>query len=253
MKRMWLGAACVFLAACSSVGMMKEGAVSDVIDQTWVLASLNEQDALINSRVTLNFEAEKNGKGRIFGSASCNNYFGGYKIEKGRFDAGQVGSTMMMCDEPLMKQEQSYLQSLAKSTQITVNGDQLRLVSEDGTASLVFYAETGRVSGKTVLAAGSAFKAGGSIRIELIDNSEADMRPVILGSQRINLEHDVQGPVEFDVAYAPHLVQNSRTYTLNVRVLDSNGRKVASNAQGTVMDLGAPSRNPLIITLKSER
>ncbi len=53
----------------------------------------------------INFEKE-----RVFGNLGCNNFFGAYKLNKNSLEIGQVGSTMMMCQN--MQTEQDFAKVL---------------------------------------------------------------------------------------------------------------------------------------------
>ncbi len=80
--------------------------------------------------------------GRISGSAGCNRYFA--KVEdrgRGVISIGPVGVTRMACPQPLMDQEQSFLDTLGRVDRF---GFQLRdLVLSGPAGALVFSPQTG--------------------------------------------------------------------------------------------------------------
>jgi|GEM_PF-5059070 len=80
--------------------------------------------------------------GRINGSAGCNRYFA--KIEdrgQGAITIGPVGATRMACPQPLMDQEQSFLDTLARVDRFGFRLGDLVLSGPSGT--LVFSPQTG--------------------------------------------------------------------------------------------------------------
>ena len=72
---------------------------------------------------TLSFPEE----GRIAGSGSCNRFFGSVKVEGDSLEISGVGSTKMACPEPIMGQEQKYLQALAGATRYAIEGSTLTI------------------------------------------------------------------------------------------------------------------------------
>lgn len=69
---------------------------------------------------------------RITGNASCNNYFSGrFSVDAsaGKFSAGNLGSTKMMCDN--ISVEQNFMEMLATANYYVVNGDFLELYKDN--------------------------------------------------------------------------------------------------------------------------
>jgi heat shock protein HslJ len=71
------------------------------------------------------------------GNSGCNQYFGSYTTDGDTLNFGQLGSTMMGCEEPVMQQETSFLQSLGTAAFFTVAGDTLTITTA-ADATLVF-------------------------------------------------------------------------------------------------------------------
>ena len=74
----------------------------------WMIAEIDGKPAVAGSTPTVKFEAE----GRLSGHGSCNRFFGGYALSGEGLTTGDVGSSMMMCDQPLMDQETAILDVL---------------------------------------------------------------------------------------------------------------------------------------------
>ena len=95
----------IFFGACS----LKKGVEVENIsleNSKWELISLNQKEIKKVEKVAnINFEKE-----RVFGNLGCNNFFGAYKLNKNSLEIGQVGSTMMMCQN--MQTEQDFAKVL---------------------------------------------------------------------------------------------------------------------------------------------
>ena len=96
----------IFFGACS----LKKGVEVENIsleNSKWELISLNQKEIKKAEKVAnINFEKDS----RVFGNLGCNNFFGTYKLNKNSLEIGQVGSTMMMCQN--MQTEQDFAKVL---------------------------------------------------------------------------------------------------------------------------------------------
>jgi heat shock protein HslJ len=99
----------------------------------WILTELNGAAPIADHVPTLEFGAD----GQATGNGSCNQYFGSYTIDDDTLNFGQLGSTMMACEEPVMPQEISFLQTLGTAAIFTVAGDTLTITTA-ADATLVF-------------------------------------------------------------------------------------------------------------------
>lgn len=69
--------------------------------------------------------------GKFSGEAGCNSYFGSYSIEGEKLTfAHPIGSTMKICPEPVMEQEQAYLQLLNQVNSYHVDDETLVLLNQ---------------------------------------------------------------------------------------------------------------------------
>ncbi len=123
------------LAACGQAGPALE-------DTTWVLESYGErgnlQAVLGDTEVTTEFNSTE---GKVGGTAGCNSYFASYEISKNELTIkSPIGSTMMACPEPVMKQEQQYFSLLETAETFQIQNGKLT-ISSSGNQTLVFVAQ----------------------------------------------------------------------------------------------------------------
>jgi heat shock protein HslJ len=85
----------------------------------WIIAEIDGQPAIAGSTPTVNFEEG----GKLNGSASCNRFFGGYTLSGEGLTIGDLGSSMMACDEPLMDQEMKILDILKGVEGFSIGAD----------------------------------------------------------------------------------------------------------------------------------
>lgn len=100
----------------------------------WVLMSIGPNAAPTNPPITLTFAPDG-----IGGSAGCNTYFGQFQYDVSALTFSDIGSTLIACEEPVMTQEQAYLNALQTVTAYQVTNGQLMLTYPEGV--LVFNAE----------------------------------------------------------------------------------------------------------------
>lgn len=85
----------------------------------WVVEVLDGQPTLEKPRITLTFDA----LGRISGLASCNQYGADYTITGEGLSIGKGMTTMMACDEPIMEQEQFFLELLQRVSGFSIGAE----------------------------------------------------------------------------------------------------------------------------------
>lgn len=90
---------------------------------------IDERPLLERSHLTLTLGDD----GRAYGTAGCNHWFAPYQLEGERLRFSQVGSTRKLCAEPLMEQEQRFLDALGRVERWDASPlDQLRLWPAQG-------------------------------------------------------------------------------------------------------------------------
>ena len=85
----------------------------------WAVLRIDGREVAAGSTPSLNFDAE----GNVYGHGSCNRFRGGFKLTGESLTMGPFATTMMACPEPLMEQEQKFLELLAKTTGFAVGAD----------------------------------------------------------------------------------------------------------------------------------
>jgi|SRR5690606_4113552 heat shock protein HslJ len=95
---------------------------------TWRLLTIGDEAVLESSAARIQFSAE----GEVTGNASCNRFFGKYRVEQGRLTIGPLGSTRMMCLPALMAQEDKLLELLPEVSRYSREADSLKLYDAAG-------------------------------------------------------------------------------------------------------------------------
>jgi heat shock protein HslJ len=92
----------------------------------WRLESLGGAAVLEGAAATLEFpEAE-----RVAGRASCNRFMGSVAISGDSLRFGRLASTLMACEDAVMKQEGAYLQALEGAERFLRDGATLSIYSK---------------------------------------------------------------------------------------------------------------------------
>ncbi|NIM96018.1 MAG: META domain-containing protein [Anaerolineales bacterium] len=90
---------------------------------------------IIDTEITADFDEE----GRISGSAGCNRYTGSYEVDDENITIpSDFGTTRMACDDPIMEQEQAYLEALSTAATYSIVLDQMEFRTEDGALAVMF-------------------------------------------------------------------------------------------------------------------
>ena len=73
-------------------------------------------------------------EGKVTGIVGCNNYFTSYEVEGSSLRiTSPIGSTMMMCEEEVMRQETAFLSALETSKSYKISGNTLEIEFNGGT------------------------------------------------------------------------------------------------------------------------
>jgi heat shock protein HslJ len=120
----------VAVTACGS------GTENDPTGRVWNLTELEGDVVVEGTTIDLTITEES-----ISGNAGCNSYNGSVEldIDNSTMTVGpDVVSTMMACEEPIMAQEQKYLDVLTRVTSFEVAPDELILKDAEGIAIATF-------------------------------------------------------------------------------------------------------------------
>ena len=116
----------LFATSCSIL----PGTGSDqLIGTTWKLISYDGNIPLAGKNMTASFDAKE-----IQGSASCNTYFGTYRLKGDQISIDELGWTEMACMDPegIMEQEQTIMKLLSESSSYSIQGDRLQITTSAG-------------------------------------------------------------------------------------------------------------------------
>lgn len=128
--RLTVALALAVLAACGS------GTNNDPTGNAWNLIELEGDAVVEGTTIDLTITEES-----VSGNAGCNSYNGSVEldIDNSTMTVGpDVVSTMMACEEPIMAQEQKYLDVLTRVTSFEVASDELILKDAEGIAIATF-------------------------------------------------------------------------------------------------------------------
>lgn len=73
----------------------------------------------------------------IKGNAGCNSFFGNYTLDLYALNFGQLASTEMYCDEPIMEKENAIFKALRDTGSYTLENDVLTLLSKNDRSVLM--------------------------------------------------------------------------------------------------------------------
>ena len=131
MKRILLLLASLSIAVLELIACGNGAAEVPLEDTWWVLESYgkpgNLHMLLKDTEITLQFISTE---AKIRGSAGCNQYSGGYEVNKDKLIIKPpIGSTMMACPPAVMRQEKNYLSILEAADSYQIKGGKLQISS----------------------------------------------------------------------------------------------------------------------------
>ncbi|HEX5165583.1 MAG TPA: META domain-containing protein [Thermomicrobiales bacterium] len=117
-------AASMLLAGCGG-----EASADSLTGTKWELDELNGRDALDDVLVTMQLDDDDD----LSGTSGCNRYIGSWETDDGdKITLEPSGLTMMACDQPVMDQEQAFLEALASAVRFDLGVDELELYNAEG-------------------------------------------------------------------------------------------------------------------------
>jgi heat shock protein HslJ len=184
-------------------------------DHLWLLESIASQPQIPGTVLFAEFE-----EGNIAGLAGCNNYTGGYERGDSNLLVSELATTRKFCEEPegVMDQEGNFLSLLQSVRTFKVEDRRVKMADESGAEILVFQAA---VIGTVTDGQGSELPEGLTATVKLEDTSLANAAAVVISE--ITIENPDQFPIPFAVVYDPELIEETNTYTMNVRIEDAAG------------------------------
>ena len=116
----------LFVASCS---ILPGTGTNQLTGTTWKLVSYDGNIPLAGKNMTASFDTKE-----IRGSASCNTYFGTYRLKGDQISISGLGWTEMACMDPegIMEQEQIIMKLLSESSSYSIQGDRLQITTSAG-------------------------------------------------------------------------------------------------------------------------
>jgi heat shock protein HslJ len=103
-----------------------------LIGSSWLVHSYNNgRGAVITPLPDTRVTAEFGDDATISGSSGCNTYSGTYSVDGTSLSIGPLATTRLACDEPVMEQEQAYLEALQAATQFELTTERLTLRNDE--------------------------------------------------------------------------------------------------------------------------
>jgi heat shock protein HslJ len=116
----------LFLSSCGILPITKNSGLNGT---AWTLTSYNETTLLSETAMTAFFE-----DGEVNGSASCNHYFGSFKVKGDQIQIDGLGWTEMACMNPegIMQQEQQVMSLFSQAATFSIQGQVLQIITGSG-------------------------------------------------------------------------------------------------------------------------
>jgi heat shock protein HslJ len=109
-------------------------AEAEITDRTWQVTELKGQAPVEGTTLDMTIADET-----VAGSSGCNTYNGAATVADDTISLGpNFAMTFMACEDPIMIQEQAYLEALSSAATFEVQGDTLTLLDDAGSALAVF-------------------------------------------------------------------------------------------------------------------
>jgi len=122
---------CVFLINIfiSSCGVLPFSTGGSLNGTTWTMVSYNGTALISGTTMTAFFDGRE-----VNGSASCNHYFGSYKLRGNQIQIDGLGWTEMACMDPegIMEQEQELMSLFSKAATYSIQGQVLKISTGSG-------------------------------------------------------------------------------------------------------------------------
>lgn len=121
----------IMLSACS-------GGTSASLTGTWKLVSYGSPANPTLAAAEVDTSVSFGEDGTISGNVGCNSFGGDYKVDGDKITFGPISSTLMMCADPAIgDQETAVLNTLTGTVTFVIDGDTLTLTSADGSSVIV--------------------------------------------------------------------------------------------------------------------
>ena len=121
----------IMISACA-------GGTSASLTGTWELVSYGSPASLTLAAPDVETSIIFDEGETIRGNVGCNDFGGDYKVDGDKITFGPISSTLMMCaDTAIGDQETTVLNTLTETVTFVIAGDSLTLTSADGSSVIV--------------------------------------------------------------------------------------------------------------------
>ncbi len=113
----------------------------DLSGTSWQVTGYNNgKQAFVSVVVGTELNATFGKDGTLSGSAGCNNYTGGYKVDGNKISIGPLASTKKFCESPAgtMEQESQFLAAMESAATFSVEGGKLEMRTADDAMAVGF-------------------------------------------------------------------------------------------------------------------
>ena len=117
----------LLLSACST----PRAEASASLIGSWKLTAFGPADSPTPAVEGTNAGLTFNEDGMVSGTSGCNGLGGDYTIEGDQIKFGEFVSTLMACDDPIMKQEEAAHKVLTGAASYKIEGDRLTITNND--------------------------------------------------------------------------------------------------------------------------
>ena len=125
--------AAVLLAACSG-----GASASASVTGTWELVSYGDPANPMPAVADVDTSVVFDDQGTISGNVGCNSFGGEYKVDGDRIAFGPISSTLMMCADPAIgDQETTVLNTFTQTVTYIVEGEALTITSPESGSIVV--------------------------------------------------------------------------------------------------------------------
>lgn len=123
------------LVSVLALGACAEGTENDPTGRTWQLATLGGSPVLDGTIIDMTIDGDT-----VSGSAGCNTYNGPASVgDDGSMSLGpEFAVTFMACDQPVMDQEQEFLDHLTRVASYQMAAEELLLEDANGIVIATF-------------------------------------------------------------------------------------------------------------------
>jgi len=128
----------LFDKAGKEVVVYEPGPANPIVGSWTVFGYDNGKSAVVSPIAGTQLTAVFTEDGKVSGSAGCNQYNGGYKLDGDAITIGPLAATEMACPEPLMAQEQAFLTAMQSAATVSVEAGKPVLRSADGSTAVTY-------------------------------------------------------------------------------------------------------------------